>query len=395
MPLATDHISDSSTSADRANHGLIIDACAFHEWPSPAALAGYFDPGWREAIMREGDRGGPLGLKASWLYQDPRGDYAHDVYPGNGVPGSDLGTTARQLLDTAGCALAVLGYREGILATGINNYLLARVVTRAANRWTINEWLEQDDRVYGLVLVCNAVPETAAADIREFGAHERMVGVALGANGLGRGFGHAAYHPIYEAATELNLPVVIQAGSDAMSSLDGTPTAGGLPATYAQYATHAAHTIMGHVASMIMQGVFEKFPTLRVLCVGGGVAWLAPYAWRLDYWFKTTAQEAHWLKRLPSEYLQEHVWLGTQSLEVPRQPERSATALQTWSDMDQLIVYTSGYPAREWALPSTISQALPTDWHSAVFRDNALRLFQLPQPTLNARGSKQTVSEGI
>lgn len=393
MSVATERTSSHpgrSGSADA--RGPVIDACAFHEWPSAGALAQYIDPGWRDAIMREGDRGGPLELKASWLYQDPRGDYDPDAYPGNGVPGSDSGMTTRRLLDTGGCDMAILGYREGILATAINNYLLARVVTQAANRWTTNEWLARDERLYGLVLVCNAVPETAAADIREFGAHERMVGVALGANCLGRGYGHAVYHPIYEAAAELNLPVVIQAGSDAMSSLDGTPTAGGLPATYAQYATHGSHTIMGHVASMIMQGVFEKYPTLRVLCVGGGVTWLAPYAWRMDYWFKTTAQEAHWLKRLPSEYLQEHVRLGTHSLEEPRQFERFATALQVWPEMDQLIIYTSGYPARDWETPSSIGRRLPTDWHSAVFCDNALRLFQLERPPANA---ETTVSEGV
>ena len=52
------------------------------------------------------------------------------------------------------------------------------------------------------------------AEIRRAGAHERMVGIALGANGLGLPFGHPAYHPIYEAASEMKLPILIQVGLD-------------------------------------------------------------------------------------------------------------------------------------------------------------------------------------
>lgn len=381
------------TSASFDDRGTVIDGCAFHEWPSPTTLAEYVDPGWRQAILREGDRGGPLSLKAQWLFKNPRGDYAEDTYPDNDVPGSDLTKTVEQILDAGHCDRVILGYREGILTTAVNNYLLARVAVQAANRWTIDEWLERDTRLYGHVLVCNAVPETAAADIREFGAHERMVAVALGANCLGRGFGHAIYHPIYEAAAEMGLPVVIQAGSDAISSLDGTPTAGGLPTTYAEYATHASHTIMGHVAGMIMQGVFEKFPTLQVLCVGGGATWLPSYAWRLDYWFKTTAQDSPWVKRLPSEYLRDHIRIGTHSLESPREPGRLATALRTFSGIEEMIVYTSGYPTREWETPSTTGDRIPAEWHSAVFRDNGARLFGLPHDPAIVADRRQSVPE--
>lgn len=395
MSPATETAAASGTDTGSVRRGAAVDGCAFHEWQSPATLAPYFDPGWRQAIMREGDRGGPLTLKANWLYVDPRGDYAPTAYPPDGLPGSDRATTADQLLDAGGLDCAVLGYREGILATAVNNYLLARVVTRAANQWTIDEWLERDERLYGLVLVSNALPAEAAADVREFGAHRRMVGVALGANGLGRGYGHAVYHPIYEAAAELDLPLVIQSGSDAISSLDGTPTAGGLPATYAEYATHAAHTIMGHVASMIMEGVFEKFPTLRVLCVGGGVTWLPPYAWRLDYWYKTNAQETPWLNRLPSDYLRDHVRMGTHSLEFPRDPEKLMTALKTWPGLEDMLVYTSGYPTREAELPDAVSARLPAEWHDAVFRGNATQLFQLLLPASDAHRGEEFTSGGV
>ena len=374
---------ETTTTALPAGHeGPAIDACAFHEWSVPEDLTEYLEPGWRQAILRPGDRGGPIGLKAKWLYEDPRGAFRSDAYPATGVPGSDPTMTAAHVLDRCSCDRAVLGYHDGLLATAINNYLLARVVTRTANHWTIDRWFARDPRFHGQVLVCGSVPETAATDVREFGAHPRMVGVAVGTNGLGRGFGHAVYQPIHQAATELGLPLVLQVGSDAVSSLDATPTAGGLPATYAQYETHAAHAMMGHVASLIMQGVFERFPSLRVLCVGGGAMWLPAFAWRMDYWFKTNFQEAPWLTRLPSEYLLEHVRVGTHSLEKPRQVERLEAALRTWPGFERQLVYTSAYPLRTSESPTSISGRLPVEWHPAVFRDNAADLFRFAEPAM-------------
>lgn len=383
------------TAVASGYRGPVTDACAFHEWSTPEDLADYFDLGWRQAIMRPGDRGGPIGVKAKWLYVDPQGEHRLDAYPATGVPGSDPALTVRQLVEENDCGRVVLGYKEGILATGINNYLLARVVTRAANRWTIERWFDRDPRFHGMVLVTSAVPETAAADIREFGAHPRMVGVALGANGLGRGFGHAVHHPIHEAAAELGLPLVLQAGSDAVSSLDATPTAGGLPATYAQYATHAPHAMMGHVASLIMQGVFERFPSLRVLCVGGGAMWLPAYAWRLDYWFKTNFREAPWLTRLPSEYLADHLRLATHSLEAPADTARLAAALRTWPGIERQLVYASAYPERTSESPTSISRRLPSEWHAAVFHDNASELFRFPDDTASGGATGElAASEG-
>jgi predicted TIM-barrel fold metal-dependent hydrolase len=358
-----------------ARASATIDACVHHEWPSTVALSPYIEPGWREMILREGDHAGPNSLKSEWLYLDPRGWAPAEAYPEKGPAGSDPALTLEQAV--SGHRYAVLGYREGLLASGLNNFLMARAVTQAANRWTIDEWLSADSRLRALVLIANAVPRTAASDIREFGAHPQMVGIAMGANGLGRPFGHACYDEIYEAAVELDLPIVVQAGSDAVAALDGRPTAGGLPATYAEYATHSAQTVMGHVASFIVEGAFEKFPTLRILCVGGGAAWLPPYAWRMDYWYNINAHELPWLKTRPSEYLAKHIRIGTSSLERPRNAEEINALWKTWPEFSRMLVYTSEYPSRDAEAAASIAARIPAEWHQAVLFDNAAELFSL------------------
>ena len=188
----------------------LIDACVFHEWPSNGALTPYMPDDWG-AILGERTM-----LVSPRSYRDPRGMKDPGAFSGtSGVACSDYETLKATFLDTCAAERVVLGYDDGLFSTLHPHHYIARAVAKSANDWTIEEWLARDDRLYGLILVATALPEAAAEEIRRVGTNERMVGVALGANGLCKPFGHPAYHPIYEAASELGLPLVLQAGPEA------------------------------------------------------------------------------------------------------------------------------------------------------------------------------------
>jgi predicted TIM-barrel fold metal-dependent hydrolase len=359
----------------------VIDGCVFHEWPSTAALAPYLSEAWHELLIRPGDIAGPVVGKSQWLYQDPDGPKLASAYPEKGPPGSDRQLLCRQLLDSGERSRLVLGYDDGLLTTAFANHYVARTLVAAANDWTAVEWLDQDDRLYGLVLITNALPDEAAAEIRRSGRHSQMVGVAMGANALGRPFGHPIYHPIYAAAEDMGLPIVIQVGSETAGDLVTPPVSGGMPATFGEYRAMSMHGHMTHVATMIMQGVFELFPKLQVLLVGGGCAWIPGYLWRLDYFYKNDDQEVPWLRRLPSEYFVDHFRVSTYSLEEPADPSRLHQLLEAMPRFDELIVYTSGYPNSDSRSPAQIDRLLPRNWHDRVFRDNATRLFRWSDAT--------------
>jgi predicted TIM-barrel fold metal-dependent hydrolase len=357
----------------------VVDACVFHDWPSSHALVPYLPAGWGKLVAAGTGRGAPLRVKSHWRVRDPRGAQAPSSFPANGVPGSDPELLVEQLFGSGERDRVVLGYHDGLLATAYGDPFLTREVVRAVNDWTIAEWLERDERFLAHVLVASQSPADAAAEIRRVGTHERMVAVALGANVLARGFGHLVYHPVYEAAAELGLPVVLHAGCDSTTDSISLPTAVGLPGTYAEYEAMSAHGLMSHVASMIVAGVFELYPTLRVLLVGGGVSWVPWWMWNTDWTFKIARRiEAPGLSRRPSDYFCDHVRLTTYQLEVPAEQERLARLLDVVPGIESMLLYASGYPNSDLIGPAAVAGALPEAWHERVFRGNAEELYRLP-----------------
>jgi uncharacterized protein len=47
---------------------------------------------------------------------------------------------------------------------------------------------------------------------------------------------------------------------------------------------------MGHVASVIAQGIFERCPNARFVLIECGIAWLPAILWRLDADYKALRQ---------------------------------------------------------------------------------------------------------
>jgi predicted TIM-barrel fold metal-dependent hydrolase len=354
----------------------LIDACAFHEWGPAATLMPYMSDGWRHAIRREGDYGGPMATTVRPIYQRPLGSKLESARPESGPPGSDVDLLIRQLLDEGGRERVVLGYDDGILATPFPLPYVSRAVTSAANDWTIEKWLERDDRLFGHVLIPSTMPDEAAAEIRRVGTHPQMVAVALGTNGLGRPFGHPCYHAVYEAASEVGLPLVIQIGSDTASELAATPFPMGLAATYGETDAMASVPMMMHSMSLIMGGVFDLWPDLEVLLVGAGAAWIPTFLWRCDYQFQLMpGVEAPWMDVPPSSYFVNHFKIATYGLEAPANTAQLHAFLRAIPNIDGMLMHASCYPNIDSEEPAAIAERIPKEWHQRVFHDNAMAFY--------------------
>lgn len=358
--------------------GSVIDACAFYQPASVRALAPYLTEGWRELVMRPGNPVGPNPIKAAPLVVNPMGAKASDTYPESGPAGSSLAKLAEQLLDRRGRVRVVLGHDDSLLTAAYYHRYAAAQMVKAVNDWTAEEWLNRDERLYGTILIVSQLPDDAAAEIRRVAKNERFVAVHLGANGLGNAFGHPVYYPIYRACSDAGLPVVLQVGSDLAASTLAPPIAGGLPSTYAEYHALAAQSTMSHLTNMIFEGVFEEFPDLNVLLIGGGATWIPGFLWRLNYWYKMDRHALPSAKGMPIDYFRDHVRVATYGLEAPEPAERLATALGTLPWIQSALVYGSGYPNFDYEEPESIAARLPEHWHRQAFHDNANELFRWP-----------------
>ncbi|MBA3622445.1 MAG: amidohydrolase family protein, partial [Euzebyales bacterium] len=221
-------------------------------------------------------------------------------------------------------------------------------------------------------------PLGAAQEIRRLGGHPDMVQVLV-SSGSARPYGDRFYWPIWEAAAELGLPVAAHLGGQ--GGVNGNPTGTGPPSFFWEAHALLCETGMGHVASLIAQGVFEKWPAMRFLLIECGVAWLAPILWRLDADWKALRKETPWLDRLPSEVAREHIRLTTQPLEEPKDVHHLWSVLEA-IDGERTLLYASDYPHWDFDDPNLLR--IPPAWRQRVYSENARELYRLPKGTAAA-----------
>ncbi len=213
-------------------------------------------------------------------------------------------------------------------------------VARAVNEWISGQWLDADTRFHGSITVATQDPQAAASEIRRASLHPRMVQVML-PSGTRFPYGHRHYDPIYEAAEACGLAVAIHAGTEGIGT-SNPPSPCGWPGKLAEMRIARSTTFLAHLTSLITEGVFTRFPELRIIGLETGVAWLAPYLWRFDKNYKGLRSECPWLKELPSDYVRRFFRFGTQGVEFG--PPAEFWRLLASVGAEELLMFSSNYP---------------------------------------------------
>jgi predicted TIM-barrel fold metal-dependent hydrolase len=128
---------------------------------------------------------------------------------------------------------------------------------------------------------------------------------------------------------------------------------------------------MAHAISMVVEGVFEEFPTLKFALIEGGLGWVPYVAGRLDRLYPALKAETPHLKRLPSEYLREHVYFSTQPIEEPLEPEHLHQILRM-ADAEHRVLFASDYPHWDFDNPLTVLHSLSPELRRRICVDNVL-----------------------
>ena len=129
----------------------------------------------------------------------------------------------------------------------------------AYNDFLIHEVFPASPRIKAEIMINHRNPADGAAEIRRVGDHPGFVGVYTEFGGNYEPIGTARHDPIFEAAVEHDLVVTSHIG---MFWQKATPLAEGTRTWTELVGISAVSISIAYVGSMIMQGLFDKYPTL-------------------------------------------------------------------------------------------------------------------------------------
>ncbi|MCA9878527.1 MAG: amidohydrolase [Thermomicrobiales bacterium] len=348
-----------------------IDADIHNTVPSERALLPYLPPAWRAYYEQFGFR----NYRYTGAYY-PRVSPAAartDAWPPNGAPpGADLPFLREQLLDAWGIEYGILNpIVDENCPTQLHSEYGAAIAA-AINDWQIAEWLEPEPRLRASMVVAAEDGELAAAEIARRAGDSRFVQVLLLARSS-EPLGRRKYWPMYEAAQRHSLPVAVHFGGLGGRAITGS----GWPYFYLEDHVGMPQTFQAHVASLIFEGVFERFPDLKLIIIEGGIAWLPPFMWRMDRAWEQLRAEVPHVRRPPSEYVRQHLWVTTQPME---EPPRRGDFLQLLRhlDMNDKIMFATDYPHWDFDAPdAAFPVRLPPDLEQKFMAGNARALYGL------------------
>ncbi len=349
-------------------------------------LAEYIEPPW-DVGLREVARAPARYLDIPGVA--PRADYVLP-FPGGAFPGgggAEYGVTIptpanmRGDLDEMGIDRAVLFPDNLLLLPMVRPPEFALALARAYNSWLYERWLLEERTLLGAIVVAPQDPARAAAEIMKHGPSAEFVAVYLPACGVRPLYGHQSYDPIYKAATEVGLPLMLH-------SVEAMYPA--FPFQLDEYNTSfARHTfahpvsMMANMISMVETAVQVRFPELRFATTEGGVSWVPFLLNRLDKSYLVRRRELPLLKERPSYYLRQW-YFATQPIEEPDRREDIVSIFRLFGGEDHAM-FASDWPHHDFDHPQHCANLpFPEESMRKIMGENALRFLNLPKPPEHA-----------
>jgi predicted TIM-barrel fold metal-dependent hydrolase len=293
-----------------------------------------------------------------------------DAYPEEGgPPGSSLAKMQRQHLDPNGieCGMLIpLRWNPG----SQRNLDLGIALSNAMNSWQVERWVKNEPRLRASILVAQ---EDTMASVKEIDARadDKSFAQILILPKTDEPFGRRRYWPILEAAERCRLPIAIHVGGT-----NGHPsTGGGWPSYYMEEHHSVSEVMQATVVSLIFEGVFERFPELRVIIMEGGLGWIPSLTARMDRNWQRHRSEVPHLRRPPSEYLKQNIWFTTQPMEEPAKP---AHLLDLFDRVGwDRILFSTDYPHWDFDDPRLAFKAPLTEaQRQQLLYGNALKVYE-------------------
>lgn len=276
------------------------------------------------------------------------------------------GLDVARALDHFGNDVAIASTLHGVVS--MHNPDMRAALMSAVNDCMAKTWLDTEPRLRGSIYVSAEDPEASVVEIERLAGDDRFVQVLMLAMQEWH-HGSRHYWPIYEAAEKHGLAVAIHAGS----LYRNPPSVAGWPSYQFEDYIMQGNVFENILVGFLGEGVFQKFPDLRVVFLESGFAWLPTTLWRIDKTWRGVRQEVPWLDRRPSEIMAGRIFMSLQPVDPPG-PKELQQVIKHVGGTDMLL-YSTDYPHRQFTGDDPLPDGFPDDAIPGILAGNAVRAY--------------------
>lgn len=339
------------TVHERARDEYIIDT-DFHLHLPTEALFEYVERGVvRSKLEKHGPPpNGGLTHSISTSYGKQRTtSETHDRIHGTAVnPGEIKGVMDELAIDAA-----VVEPGTNIELMWSNYPSVSNALVRAYNDYLVDRVIDVDKGIYASLLVPEWDVGLAVEELERLGDEDGFVAAQNWMTSY-KLWGDPDYDPIFEKLVELDLPLFLHIASQEEHgpAIIRESMRTGTEKNVAGY----GYSQIANAINLVMTGVFDKFPSLNVVFHEAGTLWLPYVAYRADEEYQTLSEDValtermreldqRYLQRLPSEYIFDNIYVGTQPIAFPNIPKMShVEGLLKAMRAEDTLIYSSDWP---------------------------------------------------
>jgi len=364
------HLDTSNTLKDL----LVVDTDV-HVHESPGKLAPYADMPWRIALENIADR--PETYLDIPSFSPGVSDGSYQAKWPTAHEGARMVWDKDQMrteLNQLDIDLGLLFPDHLLKLPVLTQTDYASAIARAYNRWLVDTWASREDGLLGLIVACTHDPEDAAKEIAKYADHPDVVGVYLPCAGLDPLWGNPKYHPIFQAAQDYEMPLLLHSVTVTHPVFPFNNH--GFDTELARHATSHTFSIMANLVDMVTRGTFTRYPGLKFAVSEAGIAWMPWLMMKLDKEYLERRRDVPFLKEKPSHYLK-RVYVSTQPIEEPDDLGDIVKLMELYDGEDRTI-FASDWPHHDFDHPMKIVQVPFTEEvRRKVMGENALRFLNI------------------
>ncbi|HKV53685.1 MAG TPA: amidohydrolase family protein [Candidatus Binataceae bacterium] len=288
----------------------------------------YIDPALRGRAMRLGDdpiTGKPamlvdnkpmklrdveevLGLLAAYGQKETGRDLNNfDRYLARSADWQNMDARIR-FLDAEEIGSQVIYPSLGIIWEGeVDDPVLADALCRAYNRWAFELVAGHRDRLFPAAHISMRDADLAVREMKRVAALGARIAFVAAMPIKGKSFGHPDFDPIWNTAQELDLAVGLHLVSHRHymgSDFYHDPKPGLM-----YFSMNLIQDPRQALTTMVVDGVLERFPRLRVATVEAMVGWVGEWLERVDYRYRYMGHTSQ-MKRPLAEYFARNIWIS-------------------------------------------------------------------------------------